>query len=195
MKIPNIEKQVPLSKVQLKALEDGDLQESDLNEGQLRKYKKFERRVTEKLSPRMSLQQETGARPPCSMSAKMIEGETPEVLRGSDEQTHLTPRGKSSPRIKPRDETPRVVPKQMRISMAELNEPLDLDSRLKKKIHLQRKKIDGLKQQLKAEEGQLSLLQQKREALAAKAKETSDTNSSADASELVYKLSHQRHHQ
>jgi hypothetical protein len=203
LKIPNIEKQVPLSKGQLKALEDGNLLESDLKEGQLQKYKKFERKVTERLertSPRMSPRQEASARPPSPTSVRKVRGETLEVSRGSEEQGPLTPRDKSSPRIKldhvkPRGETPRVIPKQMRISMAELNEPLDLDARLKKKIDLQRKKIDGLKQQLKAEEGQLSLLQQKREALLAKAKETRDTNSSADADELVYKFSHQRRQQ
>jgi hypothetical protein len=191
LKMPDILKsRVSLSEDQLKALGEGLLLESDLKEGQLREYKKFERKVTERLpplSPRRSPREEASARQPSPVSVKKLRGETLEVFGGSEEQAPLTPRGKSSPRIKPQCETSRVIPKQVRASRAGLNEPLH--ARLGQKIDYQRKKIDGLKQQLRAEEGHLSLLQLKLDALAAKA--SGDASSSADSSEFVDELTRQ----
>lgn len=194
--IPNLKDCVRLTAEQSEAWDRGELIFGQLTLKQQQQVKGYEKKLPREVTAGAD-EEKTPRKESVDVkrsSGKGVKSSTRKVLPGSDEHAPSTPKGKSSPRIKTRGRMPRVViPEQMEILTAELNEPVD--ERLKQKIHFQREKIDGLRQQLKAEKGHLSLLQQKLDALAIKAKESGDTSSSADASALVHKLSHQRRQQ
>ncbi|WP_457332207.1 hypothetical protein [Rhizobacter sp. P5_C2] len=194
--IPNLKDCVRLTPEQSGAWDRGDLNFGLLTPKQQQQVKDYEKKLPREVTAGADAEK-TPRKEPADLklsSGKGVQSGTRKVLPSSQEHAPSTPKGKSSPRIKTRSRTPGVViPEQMEILTAELNEPVD--ERLEQKIHFQREKIGGLKQQLKAEEGRLSLLRQKRDALAAKAKEIGDTSSSTGASALVHKLSYQRRQQ
>jgi uncharacterized coiled-coil protein SlyX len=194
--IPNFKDCVPLTEEQSVAWDKGELNFGQLTPKQQRQVKDYEKKLPREVTAGADAEK-TPRKEPADLklsSGKGVKSGTRKVLPSSQEHAPSTPKGKSSPRIKTRSRTPGVaIPEQMEILTAELNEPVD--ERLEQKIHFQREKIGGLKQQLKAEEGRLSLLRQKRDALAAKAKEIGETSSSTGASALVHKLSYQRRQQ
>lgn len=198
--MPDITDFVSLTQKQEEKLAAGDLLLKDLKGKQKAQYKRFERKVTERIPDLLQPGPDNGTAPRSrTIEAKRSPLASPREVRGGTlnialdpaEQGLLTPKGKSSPRH--RNQTPRVViPKQMEILTAELKEPVNPRlKRLDRKLSLGRKKIAGLELQLQAEKASQNLRQDKRDALA-KEEERSDTSSSIDASALVNELA-QRH--